>query len=140
MLFLMRLAFWLLLIVLLLPSTHDDNRRLINSASRTVDDVRGFCGRNPDVCETARLVAAALLHKAQNGAEMVSIWIGGGGNGEPPAKDGARLAPAHEAAPASPLRTLIPKAVWRDTLDEADRRAPWQGPAPDRVNARLPES
>jgi hypothetical protein len=140
MLFLMRLIFWLLLIVLLLPSTHEDNRRLISSASRTVDDVKGFCGRNPDVCETVRLVTVTLLHKVQNGADMVTTWIGGRTDEGAAAKDGARLVPDRGSPQTAISQNLVPKAVWRDTLGEADRLMPWQGPSSGQPEERLPES
>ena len=51
MFFLLRMAFWLMLICLLLPGSSEDNRRLITSAEKTVNDVRGFCQRNPQVCD-----------------------------------------------------------------------------------------
>jgi hypothetical protein len=61
MLFLLRLAFWIMVICLLLPGSREDNRRLIVSAERTVSDMRGFCYRNPDVCEDVRLSITAML-------------------------------------------------------------------------------
>jgi hypothetical protein len=130
MLFLMRLAFWLLVIVLLLPSSEEDNKRLIASAERTVDDLRGFCGRNPDVCESARTATSALLQKVQNGVEMLETWMNQAGEAEAD-KNADRLAPPTQTIqppglnPAAPL-TVRPR--WQDTLSEADREMEWRGP------------
>mgnify|MGYP005837606369 CR=1 FL=1 len=130
MLFLMRLAFWLLVIVLLLPSSEEDNKRLIDTAERTVDDLRGFCGRNPDVCESARTATSALLQKVQNGVEMLETWMNGSGEAKED-KNADRLDPPAQgieprgANPAAPL-TVRPR--WQDTLNEADRQMEWRGP------------
>ena len=61
--FLLRLAFWILVICLLLPGATQDNRKCSISAERTVADVRGFCGRNPDVCDDARIAMTSMLAK-----------------------------------------------------------------------------
>ena len=60
MLFLLRLAFWIMLVCLLLPGSREDNRRLMSSAEKTFEDVRGFCGRNPQVCDDARTTMTSL--------------------------------------------------------------------------------
>ncbi len=75
MLFLLRLAFWILLICLLLPGSREDNRRLMNSAERTVSDMRGFCQRNPEVCEDARVSLTLMLSRLRSGAEIVQTWL-----------------------------------------------------------------
>ena len=120
MLFLMRLAFWLMIIVLLLPSTQEDNKRLMATAERTVSDIGGFCGRNPDVCEAMRSAASSLLQKVENGLTMINWWV----SGEDDGKDGARLLPDGEGAP--PAIVLQPR--WNNNLTDADKRIPWRGP------------
>ncbi len=130
MFFLMRLAFWLFLIILLLPSTHEDNQRLISSAEKTVDDLGGFCHRNPDVCDTVRSGAASLLQKVQNGVAMVEIWLGSSETPDAGEKETDRLSSSVDTAPggdpSSPLTVLEPR--WQNNLTEADRSIPWQGP------------
>lgn len=129
MLFLLRLAFWAGLICLLLPGSGDDNRRLMRSAEKTVADMRGFCQRNPDVCDEARVTMTSMLIKLKNGAELVQSWLAEDGN--KPAEGGAAspAAPGN-AQPATrsgePLR-IVPK--WQDSLDPADKRVPWRGPS-----------
>jgi Family of unknown function (DUF5330) len=126
MLFLLRLAFWILLICLLLPGSHEDNRHLINSAERTVNDVRGFCQRNPEVCEDARISLTLMLSRLRNGAELVQTWLA---QYKKETDDTSTLPPApaqSQPSPAQPPR-LLPK--WQDSLNPADKQVPWQGPA-----------
>ena len=130
MMFLLRLAFWILVICLLLPGSPGDNRRLVSSAERTVSDVRGFCQRNPDVCEDMRITMTSVLARLKNGAELIEAWLaqdersGEGGGTAPPA------APADGPAPSRAVKQpprLIPE--WQDSLNPADRQVPWRGPA-----------
>ena len=98
MLFLLRLAFWILVICLLLPGPPQDNHRLLASAQKTVTDVRGFCGRNPDVCENARITMTAMLAKLKNGADLLQAWLA---EMRQRAADAGRMYP-HQPAPAYP--------------------------------------
>ncbi len=132
MLFLLRLAFWITVICLLLPGSSEENRRLMSSAERTVSDVRGFCQRNPDVCADARAAMTGMLSRLRSGAELLQAWIG-----EEDAKREDRLlpqdpddphpeaAPARGPAAAAPVR-LTPR--WQDSLSDGDKQMPWRGP------------
>jgi Family of unknown function (DUF5330) len=133
MMFLLRLAFWMLVICLLLPGQPHDNQRLISSAERTVNDVRGFCNRNPEVCEDARILMTSFLTKFKNGAELMQTWL---------AKDEARGTDAgamfsgqpspevREPAPKDAPRPLQAVPKWQDSLNPSDKQVPWQGPSP----------
>jgi hypothetical protein len=128
MLFLLRMAFWIMLICLLLPGSHDDNRRLMNSAERTVSDMRGFCQRNPEVCDDARASLTLMLSRLRTGAELVQTWLAeeaGRTQDHGPAGQQAplQILPAPATAPR-----LVPK--WQDSLNPADRQLPWRGPSP----------
>jgi hypothetical protein len=130
MMFLLRLAFWILVICLLLPDSPGDNRRLLSSAERTVSDLRGFCQRNPDVCEDMRITMTSMLTKLKNGAEFIQALLaqddknGGSGSAAPPA------APAEGQTAAKggkPPPRLMPN--WQDSLNPADKQMPWRGPS-----------
>lgn len=133
MLFLLRLAFWILVICLLLPGPPQDNRRLLSSAEQTVSDVRGFCGRNPQVCEDARITMTAMLTKLKNGAEIIQAWVkpdaakgaaaGGMYAQQPAPEDGRSASDGLGEAPR-----VAPR--WNDDLSPSDKEAPWRGPAP----------
>jgi len=128
MMFLLRLAFWITFICLLLPGSKEDSARLMSSAEKTVDDVKGFCGRNPEVCANARLAVTSVLSKVKTATEIVGSWIGTPGNKDQdrvstpaPAPSGSNLHDGGYAAPA-------PATQWRNSLNPADRQVPWRGP------------
>lgn len=142
MMFLLRLAFWVTLICLLLPASNEDSRRLISSAGQAVADMRGFCQRNPQTCEDMRVTMTALLTRFRSGAETLQAWLAQqGSEGE----DRADAAPGLESRSAvaaghpdsSPVRRLgksnqlplQPITKWQDSLNSADKQMPWRGPA-----------
>lgn len=69
--FLIRLAFWAALIVMLLPSSHQDKQDLFVAAEKTASDFYNFCDRNPDVCVKAEAAFTQLLQKVKVGVEMI---------------------------------------------------------------------
>jgi uncharacterized protein DUF5330 len=80
MFFVLRMAFWLGVVCVLLPasgmkSTSPDAQinasEAVTLASAAVSDVRGFCERQPDACVTGGKVAVALGHKAEAGARTL---------------------------------------------------------------------
>src|SRR5262249_39143141 len=80
MFFLLRMTFWLGLVLVLLPfgatqRSSSDNEvsasEAISAASATVGDLRGFCGRQPDACAVGSQVASAIGYRAQAGAKML---------------------------------------------------------------------
>src|SRR6202034_2366886 len=80
MFFLLRMAFWLGVVLLLLPTgwaPHGPSisdvgaSNAISAASATVGDLRGFCTRQPDACTVGAQVATAIGYKAQAGAKML---------------------------------------------------------------------
>jgi hypothetical protein len=80
MFFLLRMAFWLGVVLILLPSsftqrgpsTNDvGTGDAISAASATVEDLRGFCTRQPDACTVGSHLATAIGYKAQAGAKML---------------------------------------------------------------------
>ena len=85
MFFLLRMAFWLGVVLILLPSggsaQHDapaneiGASEAISAASATVSDLRGFCTRQPDACTVGSQVATAIGYKAQAGAKMLYDFL-----------------------------------------------------------------
>jgi hypothetical protein len=127
MLFFLRMAFWITVICLLLPGSQGGNQRLISSAEQTVNDVRGFCQRNPQVCEDARVAMTAALLKLRSGAETLQAWLAkqeGPAEEQPaaPAEKGPRRLGRNDHAPPQPV------TKWQDSLNSADKQMPWRGP------------
>jgi len=125
MFFLLRMAFWLCVVCVLLPSGSKttspeakiDASEAVTLASAAVSDVRGFCERQPDACVTGGKVAVAIGHKAEAGArtlyEFVSKLREKSASGEKaagrPGSDGtltpADMAPSwHAPVPLPPRR------------------------------------
>jgi hypothetical protein len=83
MFFLLRMAFWLGVVCVLLPSGNKstspegniDAKQAVTVASAAVSDVRGFCERQPDACVVGGKVAIALGHKAEAGARTLYEFI-----------------------------------------------------------------
>jgi hypothetical protein len=138
MFFLLRMAFWLGLVLVLLPTGSAQRSpagnevsasQAISAASATVGDLRGFCARQPDACTVGSQVATAIGYKAQAGAKMLYDVLSGA------------LAP-HEAgslANGAPRRLGSAKATMekaaaqqtsQNTLTPADLAPSWHGPPP----------
>ncbi len=75
MMFLIRTAFWLTILILLLPSNEQEQRQVYGTAEAAVQDLRGFCGRNPGVCESSKDAFATFSQKAQFGAKMLMDFV-----------------------------------------------------------------
>jgi Family of unknown function (DUF5330) len=127
MFFLLRMAFWLGLVLVLLPrdKTPESEKlpqlgasEAVTAASAVVSDMAQFCKRQPAACEVGGQAATVLNQRAQDGARKLyqiitdkrspdhTGSIGG-------VEDGS--APAVEAAP-------------RDTLSPDDLLTEWHAP------------
>lgn len=82
MLFLLRTAFWLTLVLVLIPLGSDQTstpERTVDvdpvsaflAAQATVSDIGGFCSRNPRACETGGNALSAIGSRARDGAAIV---------------------------------------------------------------------
>lgn len=84
MFFLLRAAFWLSLVVLLLPAgedvreqtSHVSTGEAISAAQTFVSDMSGFCARNPQTCETGESALRTFGSKARYGARLVYGYLG----------------------------------------------------------------
>jgi hypothetical protein len=125
MFFLLRMAFWLGLVLVLLPREKTPGSEklpqvgaseAVSAAGAAVSDMSQFCKRQPVACEVGGQAASVIGHRAQEGARKLyqiitdkraSDHTGSIGNAEPP----------HTAQAASlPLDTLTPDDLlidWR---------------------------
>ena len=128
MLFLIRAAFWLMIIVLLLPTDDKQRSEVYGTAQAAVNDVTGFCDRNPETCARGKDAFAIFVQKAEFGARMVMDLIqnkAGGGAGQPAPQE---TQGSDAAAFAKPI--LFDMSASRDTLNPEDREEAWLGPEP----------
>lgn len=109
--FLIRTAFWLSVVILLIPADPQSNTpaprvsifEALSSARTAAADFSNFCERNPDVCSTSAAAFQVFAEKAQNGARLLFRYIDGETDGSETEEDPG-------------------------TLTESDRAPAWHGP------------
>jgi len=137
--FLLRMAFWLTVVLALLPSGGSQPTPRINvsatdamsAAKATVSDMRSFCERQPDACTIGSQAAVALGHRAQAGAKMLYEYLTehlGSRAADRPMIATDEAVPLPVARPSQ--HTLSPSDVgpaWRPPLSRQELRN--EGPA-----------
>jgi hypothetical protein len=127
MFFLLRIAFWLGIVLILLPGVpqHDASpggvgtADAISAASATVHDLKGFCGREPDACAVGSEVAVSMGHRAQAGAKMLYDVL----------TEALSQRDAGEPAKSALNRHFSQQRASQNTLTPADLAPTWRGPA-----------
>jgi Family of unknown function (DUF5330) len=127
MFFLLRMAFWLGVVCVLLPgsgsksiATADqvNTAEAVSAAGAAVSDMRGFCDRQPDACVVGTKVAVAIGHKAEAGARTLYQFIS------------ARISDHESTIGKVTPRLVTVSGPGQTTLTPADLRPTWHGPVP----------
>jgi len=130
MFFLLRMGFWLTVILVCLPSGGSQSTPKVNvgpveaisAATAAVSDVKQFCGRQSDACAVGSQVAVALGQRAQAGAKMLYEFlnehVGPNETGSTPSSPGK----------AVPMPTPRPS---QSTLAAPDAAPAWRAPHKD---------
>ena len=120
--FLFKVAFWLGIVLLLLPTGGSQSTpkmqvsavEAMSAAKAAVTDMKQFCERQHDACLVGAQTAVALGQRAQVGAKMLYEYLNEQlGSGEPS------------------LTSIIPdtpKKASQHTLMPEDIATPWRGP------------
>lgn len=116
--FLIRTAFWLTLIILLLPTNEEQQRQVYGTAEATVKDLKTFCTRNPEVCEKSREAFEIFSQKAKFGARMLMDFVT-----DASADESATL----DAVKARHVPSFFRRSP-QNTLTAEDMQPPWSGP------------
>jgi len=143
MFFLLRMAFWLSIVLILLPIGTSQPQsgngvaatEAISAASATVGDLRQFCTRQPDACTVGSHVATELGYKAQAGAKMLYEFL----TDTLATKDAGTTAVSRFGRAALDKPALDQAAFNRasqNTLTTTDLAPAWRGPAPRKDNKR----
>jgi hypothetical protein len=139
MFFLLRAAFWLTIVLILLPTgqSQPEGRApqvgavdAVSAATAAVADMSQFCDRQPGACVVGAHAAVALGQRAQAGAKMLYEFLSKrmepAETGSVPAAAGAKLLRENAAYKAS-----------QQTLTPADLQPAWRPPLP-RKNPQRP--
>lgn len=154
MFFLLRMAFWLGLVLVLLPTdkTPDSDKApqigasdAISAATAAVSDMSQFCNRQPAACTVGGQAATVIGERAQSGAKKVYQFITDKTENKaenktekksPAAEKTDKKAPDHtgsiaasgEGVPASEI-------AQHQTLTDADLQLEWRSPTPETAPA-----
>ena len=115
--FLIRTAFWMGVVVLLLPTDKQQQTKLVDTASTAIERLTTFCDRNQQTCAKGAELWAVAKTKAEFGVRMAIDLINERGNKGP--NEGVRA-----AATQAPAGRLQPT---RDTLRPDDLKPAWRG-------------
>jgi hypothetical protein len=155
MFFLLRMAFWLGIVLILLPSGTAPQAQsggdavgasdAISAASATVQDLRGFCSRQPEACTVGSHVAVSLGYKAEAGAKMLYEFLSEAmaPHDMAPRDTGALVGSGSHGAmiknvlDKSGPEKVAPDRASQNTLTPADLAPVWHGP-PARRDAKHP--
>jgi Family of unknown function (DUF5330) len=134
MMFFIRTAFWLLILILLLPTDQEQQARIYGTAQSAVSDVAGFCDRNPQTCATGQDALDVMVKKAEFGAKVLMGFVERqtGASAEnlsmplaAPGEGNVMPVPA-AASPVDPVNWDTSSS--QNTLNPGDREAAWSGP------------
>ena len=123
--FLIKAAFWLTVVVLLLPGdpgSRGDARQQVSAiealgaAQAAVEDATGFCDRKPDACVVGSQAFQTFGEKAQHGAKLLYELLS------------ARFAAKHDAAPRNTGSVKSGPRPGQHTLEPDDLSPAWTGP------------
>ena len=124
MFFLIRTAFWLSIVIMLLP-TPDSMKteggvgatQAISAASATMADMKGFCVRQPEACDVGAQALTQFGRKAQASARWLYEFLGD------------KLGNNQTASAAHPVRaTPAETDPSQNTLTASDTSPAWHGP------------
>ena len=129
MFFLIRVAFWLSVVIILLPTGSQrstptiETSEAVSAASAAVSDMRQFCARQPDACSIGSQAAVAFGYKAQAGAKMLYDFLT---EALAPSETGSVASTGKREATVKSQNTLLP----------SDLTPAWRGPAQPRPDPR----
>ena len=129
MFFLLRMTFWLGLVLVLLPreKTPESDKlpqigtsQAVQAATAAVSDMGQFCKRQPTACEVGGQAATVIGQRAQDGARKLYQIITD--------KKADKKAPDHTGSigPGDDAETTLGDASPRDTLTQDDLAAAWR--------------
>ena len=132
MFFLLRVAFWVTLVLALLPTGASQPAKgprlaagdAVVAATAAVSDVSQFCDRQAEACEVGSKAAAVIGQRAQAGAKMVLDFIA-----DQVSRNVIASEPETKATPVHTVARTVPDSPGsQSTLRPDDLDPDWQGP------------
>jgi hypothetical protein len=125
--FFIKAAFWLTIVVLLIPAEKARDGQhaqvgaleALGAAQAAVEDASGFCKRNPDACETGSQAFQTFGEKAQYGAKLLYEFLA------------ARFSDGPAPTATGSIKT--PQKPGTHTLTPSDLEPAWSAPEPART-------
>jgi Family of unknown function (DUF5330) len=117
--FIIRTAFWLSLLILILPTDEQKQQLVYGNTEAAVKDLRNFCTRNPGVCEASKNAAYTFSQKAKFGAKMLMDFV------QEKASD-TNYQPSYESGNRRPS---FLRRESQNTLTAEDMRPAWSIPS-----------
>jgi hypothetical protein len=127
--FFVKAAFWIALVLLLLPSNGHERFELYTTAQRTISDIGGFCTRNPDVCEKTSAFFKGIVQKLKSTTDSIEEMLQAAGVGAKPKAVGDEYSALGDRdRNRAAMRPATTSSLAPDTLTVEDKRPQWQGP------------
>ena len=134
--FLLRMGFWLAVVLVVLPSGGTQPlpqgrvsaSEALSAARAAVSDMGLFCDRQPDACMVGSSTAVTIGQRAQAGAKMIYEFL----SEQVGPNETGSVAPRSRGAPAPPATAS------QDTLTPSDQAPVWRGPQPRRDHRERP--
>jgi hypothetical protein len=130
MFFLLRTAFWLSIVIMLLPTpasmksdTGVGAAQAVTAASATFSDMSQFCARQPDACQVGSQALTQFGHKAQASAKWVYDFFSSKSASEP-------------TGAADPAKATAESGPSQNTLTQADTAPAYRGTAQRQADVR----
>jgi hypothetical protein len=131
MFFLLRTAFWLSIVIALLPSPESMKpesgvgaAQAVSAASATFSDMSQFCARQPDACQIGSRALSHFGHKAQASAKWLYDMLA--------SKSAATQTPAEPAK-------AVADGDSQNTLTQADTMPAWRGTGQRQADLKRPQ-
>jgi hypothetical protein len=125
MFFLLRMTFWIGLVMMLMPSgakhitavtrAEVSAGNALSTTSSSVSDMRHFCSRQPTACTIGSQAAITFGQRAQAGAKKISDFLN------------ERTAPRPTASKSAKAATPVNAKTSQDTLSAGDAVPAWRG-------------
>lgn len=134
MFFLLRVAFWLSIVLVLMPSgvpqsnaPKIDTGDAVSAAFAAVSDMGNFCDRQPEACDVGGKAAVAFGQRAQAGAKFLFEVLS---EKMAPTETGSIKAPGKSTSSQDTLKAEDMKPVWRGDVSVDGQKALRPGPLP----------